>query len=101
MPAIIGRYTHAFGLSALDARLLLPLALANWFHLQWTDGRTQFSQGLYRDLEHYFENRGEWHTVLVRIPKVFGGYLIYLGGTNPNHWEIVRLRLPSRGAQTA
>jgi hypothetical protein len=64
IPALIARYCAAFGLSAADARLLLPLALANWFHLQWTDGRTQFSQGLYRGLEHYFENRAQWHAVL-------------------------------------
>jgi hypothetical protein len=44
---------------------LLPLTLANWFYLQWTDGRVEFSNRLYPAIKDYFENRERWENIFL------------------------------------
>jgi hypothetical protein len=60
----IKRYCEAFDLSPEDSRKLLPLTLANWFHLQWTDGRQEFSRELYKSIDHYFRCQNLWEKIL-------------------------------------
>jgi thiamine kinase-like enzyme len=63
-PLLIGDYARQLGLRA-DIPLLLPLTLANWFHLQWVDGRKEFVTRMYRTIEHYFDHRELWESVFV------------------------------------
>lgn len=65
VPALIECYARAVGLCAADVMLLLPLTLANWFHLQWNDGRKEFAGFMYQTLEHYFEEPNTWEKVFV------------------------------------
>jgi aminoglycoside phosphotransferase (APT) family kinase protein len=61
---LIKRYCDAFGLSPEDSRTLLPLTLANWFHLQWADGRQEFSRELYKSIDQYFRCQNLWERIL-------------------------------------
>jgi hypothetical protein len=63
-PMLIRRYCDALGLRADDSRALLPLVLVNWFHLQWTDGRAEFSRALYPSIGHYFSHPDLWTRML-------------------------------------
>ena len=63
VPALTSGYARTLGLAAGDMRTLLPLTLANWFHLQWRDGRTQFCDQLYRTVADYFEHEESWERV--------------------------------------
>ncbi len=60
VPALVFRYSQEFSLAHEDLKLLLPLTLVNWFHLQWMDGREEFSTRMYRVIEHYFQNSSSW-----------------------------------------
>lgn len=62
-PVLIERYGRALGLSPSGVPLLLPLTLANWFHLQWSDGREKFTELMYKAIEHYFERPDLWENV--------------------------------------
>jgi len=65
VPALIECYARGLGLSSADVRLLLPLTLANWFHLQWSDGRHQFTVRMFATIRHYFENSDAWEAVFI------------------------------------
>ncbi len=60
MPPLIARYCKAVGLKDPALELLLPLSLANWFHLQWLNGKREFNEGLYRSIEKYFRQPERW-----------------------------------------
>ncbi|MGA7239753.1 MAG: phosphotransferase [Bryobacteraceae bacterium] len=61
IPQIIDSYAGSVVLSATDLRLLFPLALANWLHVQLlNDGNRGFAEKLYRIINLCFENRGLW-----------------------------------------
>ncbi len=60
VPGLMASYARALGLSSTDIPLLLPLTLANWFHLQWTDGRQEFCGHMYKTIQHYFEHPDVW-----------------------------------------
>lgn len=63
VPAAIESYAEALGLSAADVPRLFPLILANWFHLQWCDGRGEFTRLMYRTIHHYFEHTEIWEKI--------------------------------------
>jgi len=64
-PALIECYARVLGLSPADVPLLLPLTLANWFHLQWSDGRKEFTSRMYKTIQHYFEHLNLWEKVFL------------------------------------
>ena len=63
LPALVRQYAGSVGLSSEDMPMLLPLTLANWFHLQWRDGRVPFCDRLYRTITVYFEQKASWERV--------------------------------------
>jgi hypothetical protein len=65
VPGLVEHYAETLGTAPIDIRLMLPLTLANWFYLQWCDGRAAFSTRMYRIINHYFENVESWETVFV------------------------------------
>ncbi|HUK18898.1 MAG TPA: aminoglycoside phosphotransferase family protein [Bryobacteraceae bacterium] len=60
VPTIIELYATGMGLATPDTELLLPLALVNWFHLMWLDGREKFTSRMYKLIEHFFEHADLW-----------------------------------------
>ena len=42
IPPVIGGDAGKLKLTDADLRLLLPIALGNWFYVQWSDGRRVF-----------------------------------------------------------
>jgi hypothetical protein len=64
-PALIKQYAKRLGLLTADIPLLLPLALVNWFHLQWCDGHLKFAGRMYKVIEHHFEHPELWHRAFV------------------------------------
>jgi len=60
MPGLINAYSRGLGLHPADIRLLFPLTLVNWFHIQWEDGRQEFTSALYRTIDQYFQSRDLW-----------------------------------------
>jgi hypothetical protein len=62
---LIRRYARGLGGDFPDLSLLLPLTLANWFHLQWLDGRSAFTARMYRTIGHYFEHVDQWEEVFL------------------------------------
>jgi hypothetical protein len=66
VPGLIHRYASGLGGDMPDVSVLLPLTLANWFHLQWVDGRREFTGRMYRTIEHYFEHADLWEEVFLR-----------------------------------
>jgi hypothetical protein len=65
VPILMESYATVLRLSTANIVLLLPLTLANWFHLQWTDGRKHFAESMYQMIEHYFEHQSIWEKVFV------------------------------------
>jgi len=65
VPALIERYAQSLGLSTRVVSCLFPLALANWFHLQWLDGRREFGALMYQAMDHYFRHPDRWEAVFV------------------------------------
>lgn len=63
IPGLIECYARRLELSLADAPLLLPLALANWFHLQWSDNRSEFTQRMYPMIAHYWEHTDKWQRI--------------------------------------
>jgi len=63
VPALVDLYAQRLNLSTATMRTLLPLALANWFHLQWSDGREEFASRMYRIIRDYFDNTAVWERV--------------------------------------
>ena len=72
IPELMGDYTAALELNPGDISVLLPLSLANWFHLQWADGRKDFSRWMYQTIQHYFENRDAWERTFLPTRKGAG-----------------------------
>ena len=62
---LVRQYAKRLNLSAGDIRLLLPLTLVNWFHLQWSDGRKEFTRRMYKTIQHYFEHTNVWERVFL------------------------------------
>jgi hypothetical protein len=73
MPPLIGRYCKAVGLDNLELRWLVPLSLMNWFQLQWSEGKREFSQGLYRFIEDYFRRPERWEAFLAAAESAGAG----------------------------
>lgn len=65
VPILVKHYADSLNLPPEDMRLLLPLTLANWFHLQWSDGRKAFTARMYRVIQHYFDHIDLWEKVFV------------------------------------
>lgn len=63
IPGLIECYARRLGLSPADAPLLLPLTLANWFHVQWSDDRGEFINRMYPMIEHYCEHTDRWRRI--------------------------------------
>lgn len=69
VPSLLQRYARSLELSVADVNRLLPLTMANWFYLHWTDGRDEFCARLYRVIEHYFEYTNDWKQVFIGSGK--------------------------------
>jgi thiamine kinase-like enzyme len=65
IPALVRQYAERLGLKSADVRILLPLTMANWFYIQWQDGRAEFSKRLYRTAQDYFEHEQAWERVFL------------------------------------
>ena len=65
VPALIDRYTAGLSLPPTVVPFLLPLSLANWFHVQYRDGRKDFAHRMYRTMEDYFQNTNAWERVFI------------------------------------
>jgi hypothetical protein len=65
IPALMKTYVWYLGIAPPDISILLPLALANWFHLQWCDGRKAFATRMYLFTQHYAENSIQWHSIFL------------------------------------
>ena len=65
VPTAIKSYAVALQLSVADVRIMLPLALANWFHLMWSDEREQFTKHMYRTINRYFAAPESWQKVFL------------------------------------
>ncbi len=63
---LIDRYARGLGAEFPDVSRFLPLALANWFHLHWVDGRREFTARTYTMMQHYFEHEDLWEEVFRR-----------------------------------
>jgi Ser/Thr protein kinase RdoA (MazF antagonist) len=63
IPGLVANYVNWLELNRPDIGVLLPLSLANWFHLQWSDGRVEFAARMYRKIQHYFERPEQWNRV--------------------------------------
>jgi len=66
-PGLVRLYCDRLMLPREQVRLLLPLSLANWFHLQLRDGRQKFAQRMYRTIADYFEHAEAWEKVFVSL----------------------------------
>jgi Ser/Thr protein kinase RdoA (MazF antagonist) len=67
IPSLMDSYGRALGIPTAHLPLLLPLTLVNWFHLQWSDGREQFTKLMYKAIGDYFERQELWEQVF-RVP---------------------------------
>lgn len=65
IPSLMASYVQSLGLYPSAVRLLLPIVLINWFHLQWTDGRQLFAESMYRIIDNYFQVPEEWERVFL------------------------------------
>jgi aminoglycoside phosphotransferase (APT) family kinase protein len=65
IPSYCRTYCDEVGMESSTLGMLLPLALVNWFHLQWSDGREQFSSRMYKTITNYFEHTGSWEKVFL------------------------------------
>jgi len=61
IPSLVRGYAERMNLTPHDLSLLLPLAFANWFHLQFEDGRKKFVSNLYPTIQGYFDSSGPWN----------------------------------------
>jgi len=60
LPAAMALYAESLSLPQAAVRTVLPLTLANWFYVQWCDGRKEFAERMYRTIEDYFRNTAIW-----------------------------------------
>ena len=66
LPGLIELYAGKLGLSKNDLSLLLPISLANWFHLQLVDGRQKFTERMYRRIQQYVQAPQLWEQAFLR-----------------------------------
>ena len=66
IPGLVQAYARRIGISRADLGWLLPLAMVNWFALQYQDGREDFSKRMYRLIDEYFRNSEEWMKVFLQ-----------------------------------
>jgi hypothetical protein len=64
-PVLIAAYARRLGLGLSDVSRLVPLILANWFHLQWSDDRGKFTERMYKAIVNYFERPEVWNAAFV------------------------------------
>ena len=64
MPGLIAQYAGTLNLPTATVPLLLPLTLANWFHMQLSDGRAEFAARMYKQIQHYFEHPDIWNRLI-------------------------------------
>lgn len=69
IPGLLSNYAATFGLKKDDLSWLLPLSLTNWFHLQWADGRKEFTTSMYQVLEKYFANQESWQKAFLGVGR--------------------------------
>jgi hypothetical protein len=69
IPELLADYAAALELNPKDIAVLLPLSLANWFYLQWADGRAEFTKWMYQTVQHYFDNRDAWEIAFLPTRK--------------------------------
>jgi aminoglycoside phosphotransferase (APT) family kinase protein len=62
---LVKLYGERLGLAEAELATMLPLTLANWFYVQWRDGRASFLKRMYPTIADYFENRERWETVFL------------------------------------
>ena len=65
IPSVVAEYARGLQLSSAALRLLLPIALANWFHVQWSDGRREFAVRFYEAVTDYFEHPDAWERIFI------------------------------------
>jgi len=63
IPVLLLQYARALDLRTSCLRELMPLMLANWLHLQWTNERPQLSTKIYGTIQHFFDHPGLWQPV--------------------------------------
>jgi aminoglycoside phosphotransferase (APT) family kinase protein len=59
IPDLIDGYAQALDIPRSTVRVMLPITLANWFHLHWSERRPA-AEVMYAVLEDYFENQAHW-----------------------------------------
>jgi aminoglycoside phosphotransferase (APT) family kinase protein len=64
-PELTGLYAQKLGLAREDMEFLLPLTLANWFHLMKTDGRQIFTERMYGIMENYLKAEDLWRNIFL------------------------------------
>jgi hypothetical protein len=64
VPALVERYSKAFGLDSAGREFFLPLTLANWFYVLWSDGRREVLERMYHRIEAYFARRSWWDSLV-------------------------------------
>lgn len=70
IPDLVRAYFGRLELDEGTAALLLPLALLNWFHIQWRDGRQEFATRMHLTLSHYFENVDLWNRTFIPTKRI-------------------------------
>jgi hypothetical protein len=63
----IHEYAQRLKLNPQRLHSLLPIIFANWFHVQWADGRTEFTRLMYDSIANYFEHRETWESTFVPL----------------------------------
>lgn len=66
-PSLIKQYSAGIGLAVPDLELLLPLVLANWFHLKRTNGGRKSTERMYRLIAHLLEHSDIWRSTLTPV----------------------------------
>ena len=57
---LTSHYAAALEIPRPLLRALVPLSLANWFHIHWRDGRKDFASRMYRTIEACFQDPAAW-----------------------------------------
>lgn len=70
---LIQRYADSMMLTREQTALLIPLALLNWFHLQYSLGHKQFSAWFLPVVEDYFSRTDGWKRVFCWPAPDFSG----------------------------
>jgi aminoglycoside phosphotransferase (APT) family kinase protein len=65
-------YSATIGVPVTELAHLLPLTLANWFHLQVGDGRAEFGRVMYNTIVRFFESPSEWLDAFTKAESLKG-----------------------------